>query len=412
MGNFIREYLQRGLIEVGNNDDRLVTLNEAAESLSKVFADDLPLMARFIRATLVPSVDVESPVLGNISHRIEESWATFVGNGPERKTPMLVAVGWQAVFTCANENPDHLALVWYASADSLARGTVDEFVLPIVDSVQAFGEIVEKRACQEWRCTIDKPTKQVRSIAVPEAKNVLSKALLTATTGVGADGAALENGNSNPIDSTSAWGAHFAKQASHAITMAINSQQKVAIQGVQESFSDLSNKFKVIRDEAVRSHQAQNARTELLWLAESAYSPRFGCCFGDFKGKEAVAALAVEIAEIASGAAPLSVEHFLAAQSRKFVTGGEVKIDSFVKELSKAELLPSLPESLITPLDAGSSLGLFEAAGELNRQSLKSTQVSERIGYPKTKAMPASDLARILFHEIKCAEFMGVKLWT
>ncbi|TWU55929.1 GTPase-associated system all-helical protein GASH [Rubripirellula reticaptiva] len=412
MENFIREYLRDGLIEVGDSEDHLKTLNESAESLSSVFANDLPALVRFIRATLVPSVDGESPALVNISEKVEVSWPTFVGVGPERKIPMLVAVGWQAVFEGINEDADILALVWYASVNAITRGEIDERVRPVVGHVQELGKRVEQRACDEWRSTIEKPRKYVSSIAVPEVKNTINKALLCATTGTGTDGNALENGNTNTMDNSGPWGQHFAKQASSAITAAISSQQSAVITSVEKVTGDLSKKFNVIREEAVRSHQAQNARTELLWLAESAYSPRFGCGYSELKGKEAAAALAVDIAEVAMGAAPLSVEHFLAVQTQKFVSGAEVKVETFVKELAKAEFFALLPESLTTPLDTTSPLGLFEAAGELQRQTLKAPQVSKRIGYAKATTMPVGELARIMFREIKCAEFMGAELWA
>ena len=409
--NFIREYLRQGLIDVGDNEERLETLRTTAGSLAADFTSDRALLVRFIRATFVPSVDPKSPSLATVSSMVEEGWETFVSLNPERKTPMLIAVGWQAVLDCVKEDTGLLPLVWYASANAIERGEIDECVRPAIGYVQSLGEEVESQACAAWRTHIDKPTKQVRAIALPEAKNTLGKGLLTATTTSGADNVTIENGNANPMDGTPAWGQHFAKYASHSITNAISSQQKAVVAAVQESFGDLAKKFNTIRDEAVRSHQAQNRRTELLWLAESQYSPKFGCGYADLKGNESAAALAFDVAEIASGLSPLSVEYFLAAQTEKFASASNVKLEAFVKELAKANILSLLPSQLTTPHDDANLLGLFEAAGEVNRKSLKAMQIPNRIGYPKTKTMTIKELARTLFREIKCLEFMGGELW-
>ena len=411
MEKFIKSYLRQGLIDVGDNEKRLQTLSDTAASLVTDFAGDRRLLVRFIRSTLVPSIDPESTVLQKISEMVEASWATFVTRSPELRTAMLIAVGWQAVLDLAESTPTHLPLIWYASANAIERGDIDETAKPVVAHVQPLGETLEKRACEQWRSCIDKPTKQVSPVAVPEAKNVLTKHLLAAVTSTDAGGTSIENGNSNPMDGTAAWGQHFAKNASQAITLAISAQQNSAIVAVQKSLDDLTKKFNVIRDEAIRSHQAQNRRTELLWLAESQYSPRFGRGYAEFNGKESVAALAFDIAEIASGISPVSVEHFLAAQSAKFASTSDFKVESFVKELAKGDVLPCLPDALKTPLDDVPQFGLLEAAGEISRNALPAAQIFKRLGFPKSKSMTVQELTRTLFREIKCLEFMGVKLW-
>ena len=323
MENFINDYLRQRLIDVGDNEGRLDSLQAAATSLVADFAANPDLLVRFVRTTLVPSVDADTSAMEGIAEKVEASWATFAGLTPERRVPMVIAVGWQAVLEFTQQDHRHLALVWYASANAIARGTIDDCVQPVIGYVQSLGAEVEAQARAEWRSHVDKVTKQVKSITVPEAKTHLSHGLLAASSGAAADGSTIENGNSHPIDATGAWAQLFSKKASQAILSAINKRQKAAIDAVQDSFSDLSKKFNTIRDEAIRSHRAQNRRTELLWLAESQYSPRFGCGYANLKGRESVAALAFDIAEIASGISPLSVEHFLAVQATNFSTSGE-----------------------------------------------------------------------------------------
>ena len=410
--DFIREYLKKGLIEVGDNDGRLDDLENAANSLATSFAEDRGQVVAFIRSTLVAEVDEDSPALVKLAESIEQSWKTFVSMSADRRIALLAMVGWRAIFIFAEGNAEHQALVWYSSVNAIKRDEVDRCVEPVIPRIENIGRAVEQHACRQWSSKIDKPTKQVRSIAAPEVTNSLKQPLLLATTTVNnAEGAMVEGSNTSTPEETQAWAQHFAATASNAIAIAIKKQQMGLVNAIQNAFNDLRDKFNVIRDEALRSHQAQNRRTELLWLAESKYSPRFACGYDQLDGKLPLVALAVDIAEIVCGPSPQSVEHFLGHQVQHFVNSKDVKIEAFVKELAKADVLDALPVSLTTPPTGVSRFALLEAAGEFRRGNLKATELGEKLGYEKSASMELADLARTLFREIKSQEFAGNDLW-
>ncbi|HBE67807.1 MAG TPA: hypothetical protein DDW52_06630 [Planctomycetaceae bacterium] len=412
MDSFIRDYLRDGLIDVGGNDERIALLEQAATDLAEVFTSDRRKTVAFIRSTLVAAVDEGSHVLAELNGTIEQGWQTFASISPDKRVALLVMVGWRAVFVFAEDNPDHQALVWYNSVNAINRGVLDPCVQPVVSRVEAFGQAIEEHACRMWSSKIEKPTKQIRTITAPEVKDGLERPLLLATTSVtNAEGKAEPGSNPNAIDASNAWATHFAKSASNAISGAIKNQQQGLVAAIQEAFNDLRDKFKVIRDEAVRSHQSQNRRTELLWLAESQYSPRFNRAYAELGGKFVVAALAVDIAEISDGISPQSVEHFLSNQVKSLLNLKDVKVEAFVKELAKSDLLDKLSTALITPPTDVPLLGILEAAGELRRSKIKATELGDRLGYGKNKSLSLADLARTLFREIKGCEFAGDNLW-
>jgi len=56
MSNFILTYLEKKLIHVGDNEERLSQLQNAGETLAARFSESPALLLQFLRTTLVENV--------------------------------------------------------------------------------------------------------------------------------------------------------------------------------------------------------------------------------------------------------------------------------------------------------------------------------------------------------------------
>ena len=155
MSNFILTYLEKKLIHVGDNEERLSQLQNAGKTLAARFSESPALLLQFLRTTLVEHVDPQSSVLTEIEALIRVDWATFVSFESDRQVPILVSVGWQAVMLVVDEDLEMSMVVWYGSVNLLQQGKVDPVSDPAIDFVKMQGEIVEKAACQLWKSRID-----------------------------------------------------------------------------------------------------------------------------------------------------------------------------------------------------------------------------------------------------------------
>jgi len=301
-------------------------------------------------------------------------------------------------------------VVWYGSVNLLQQGKIDPVSDPAIDFVKRQGEIVEKAACQLWESRIDVASKQVKTIEVPDAPKITG--LQKAASNIKADNTSpIEGGNPHDPSQVGPWAAHFASNAAAAINDSMKSYGDSIIAAVQESFNELNKKFGSLKKDFTRIQQAQSRRTELLWLAESQYSPRLQKSYSDLSTKESIIVLAYDVAEIARQNSPQSIEFFLSMIVEKIASTKPIKIETFVKELSKSENLKSLTDEIFRPVDGVERLGLLEFLGAIRVGEITITDFVARTGFEKSQSMTPGKLARWIYREIKCVESIRGDLW-
>ncbi|AMV35119.1 hypothetical protein VN12_23535 [Pirellula sp. SH-Sr6A] len=413
MENFIQQFLDAQLFNIADNEERLEKLLASAESLSDAFIENNSLLLQFLRASLVPNVDENSLVLSQIEAHIKKDWSTFLSAQRERPTAINLAVGWQAARRASEKDTELCALLWYGSANLLLDSKVDPLSNLVIDFVKSQGVELERRAVAEWSPYTAKTIKQVKAVAMVEVKNTLQIPLLKASAAVDpSTGSAVEGGNTHQPSTDGNWAAFFSKHASSGITNSIAQVTKAVLESVQSSIDDLSKKVTATSAELNRSHTAQSRRTELLWLSESLYSTRLKKGYRELTPNETIVSLTSDVAEIATGLSPQSVEYFLADKISRLLPSDEIKLESFVRELSGSAVRVALPTQLFIPIQGTKRIGLLEFAGALAAGQTDIKKFIECTGFPKSKSMSASALARWVFREIKCAECINKELWS
>lgn len=413
MANFIQEYLDARLFNIADSEERLTKLQASAESLCETFLANNGFLLTFLRASLVPKVDEDSDALAQIETHIKNDWPTFRSAQPYRPTAILLAVGWQAALKAVEKNPELCALIWYGSANLLAEPNVDLRAKPAIDFVQAQGAEMELRAIAQWTPHASKITKNVKSVTLGEVKNVLQPQLLKATSATDpSTSTAIDGGNNHQPSIDGNWALFFSKSASAAITNAMAQNATAIADAVQIAFEDLNEKVTLVSNELTRSHTAQSKRTELLWLSESLYSIRLKKGYRELTPNETIVALAADIAEIALGLSPQSVEFFLAENVQRLLPSSEIKLDNFVRDMVQSPIRNKYPAAIFEPIGGTLRIGLLELIGAISAAQCDIKQFTAKTGFAKSKGMSPSDLAKWIFREIKCTECLHRELWS
>jgi hypothetical protein len=411
LANFIQQYLDRGLFNIADSEERLLKLQASAETLASQFVERKEFLVQFLRATLSEKVDELSPALSNIEDHIKTDWPTFRSAQPARPIAIILAVGWQALHLAVIKNPDLSGVIWYGSVNLLNTKTIDPRLDLVIDFIKAQGEDLERRAMVEWNPSLNKVVKQVKSIAVPQIKMALQQSLIKASTSIDTAGAAIEGGNPHAAGD-GAWGAFFGKTTANAITTALTELSKGIVDTVQASFDDLSKKFTAVSTELNRSHLAQGRKTELLWLAESRYSPRLQKAYEKLSAQEATVVLAVDMAESVGRLSPQSVEYFLAETIEHIYPNQTIKLETLVRELSKSPVRDVLPANLFQPPENTSQLSLLEFIGAVAASKADLKEFQERTGLQKNTSKSLGELSRLLYREIKLVEWVHEDIWS
>ena len=383
-------------------------------SLCEEFLSNKTYLIQFLRASLVPKVDEQSVALSNIESHIKKDWPTFRSAQPDKPTSILLAVGWQAVQMAVEKSPDLCALIWYGSANLLLdESTIDPLAKLVIDFVQSQGSEMERRAIEEWNAYSAKVAKQVKSVALIEVKNGLQQPLFKASSATDpTNSTAIDGGNPHQLSNDGNWGLFFAKSASAAITNVLATVAKAILESVQASFDDLNKKVSLVSSELTRSHAAQSKRTELLWLSESLYSIRLGKGYRDLNSTDTIVALAADMAEIATGLSPQSVEYFLSENVERLLPNTEIRMEIFVREVAQSSLRTQYPIAIFEPIEGTTRIGVLEMAGSVAAGKGDLKQIPVKTGFAKSRMMLASNLAKWIYREIKCAECLNKELWS
>jgi len=412
MSEFIFGYLEKGLIDVEGNDERLTQLQTSSQKLSDRFVELPAELLVFLREALVEKGTGESPRLDGFIEVVRETWPTFVAVESGKQIPILIAVGWEAVKLAVAVKPELARLVWYGTINIVSSFGVAKVSEPAVPFIQQQGVAVETEAVELWSPFASVANKKVRTVEAPATPVDMTLGLQKAASRVAADNAtALEGGNPNAVAQLGPWAGHFAEQSASTIDEAMKAYGDAIVESVQVPFSDLKNKYDALKRDLVKAHQSQSRRTELLWLAESKYSPRIGLGYNDISPREAILMLAYDIAEIAKGSSPKSVEYFLAQVAGTVVKGKGVKVEAFVKEIAKSTSLSKLSPRLFEEVKSD-YMGILEFVGRLKSQEVTLADLENRTGFAKTTNLSSGELARLIFREIKCCECLRGDLWN
>ena len=380
-------FLNKGLIDVGGDDDKLGHLRQTAADLTGILEERPAKASPFALVAFDPDVPTTDPTIAEAGEALRKRWETYVNTFAKTPVAVFRAILLDAV-TKACEKNDTVAAAFVASARNVLPfmevGEEREIWIDIVGDIE---RKVEERAEREWATPA--------SISVPEVKfeaasvdiRIASKKTSASNLKSKFEEAAGPHSN-NPADGTQRntegnqympqsnpyeWVHEFGRLMAEAVGGAINR----AIGGLSVEGADLpgltQEMTRVMSEQVSTTLQAVSSattgiqrRTNLLWWKEALFSPSVRKSYRELSTFDAAMLMAFDMHRHIPTFSPPSVSAFLKETVIALPTMDQderVAIRELVEKARNSSILEELRTEagklVVAPVGRSSVLGLI-----------------------------------------------------
>lgn len=422
-------FLNKRLIDVGGDDDKLERLRQTAADLSSILEKTPAKTSPFALVAFDPDVPAADPTIAEVADVLRKRWETYVNTFADTPVTVFRAMLLEALIR-SSKGSDTVAVAFVASARNVLPfmevGGEQEIWAEIVSAVE---RKVETRAEAEWatpasiavpEVTFDSPLAAEVSISSKKInRNSLSQRLQAAAgpqTNVPEQGHVDTGGNPHwPHGNPPEWVYEFGTQTAEAVGEAINqaiaslSVEGVDLPGIAAEMTKVMSGHLTTTLQAVSGATAGlQRRTNLLWWKEALFSPSARISYRDISPSHAAAQMGFDMHQQIPTFSPASVAAFLREAVISLPTiDREEKTP--IRELAQkacdsdvlAELRTEAGKLVAAPTGRSSILGLI---GHPNAMA----QIDERgfrdlVGVSPDTALTLPDWSVWIFRELQAA---------
>lgn len=283
MQNFLQQFLNAGMLQVGDDDSRFNTLRSAAQDVAKELGRERSKLVPYTLAALDVNLSPQEPLIQSVEAAIKKHWNTFRNKFPEPPVQLVRAVILEALDIEAGKQPTSAAIISLTATSYwpfTELGTEENLLLPWLRRLQTDVEAV---AAEMW--TSSSPAKVSKlSMEVTVPKLTWSKSDVKALQAhlLSASGPNGENPNAYAYNQQSQWSTHFATEASQGIATVVDASQKelanqtaTAIATFSEQLNEQLTAFlkqlESVQSEVTQGSVVQERKIALLWWKESLF---------------------------------------------------------------------------------------------------------------------------------------------
>lgn len=279
---FFQKFLETGLFDIGDQDERLEHLEKSISDLQKILEKDLSKIPKYTLVALDPNISDKEPVLKEVEDVVTEYWKTLRIKHKEMPRQILRGVILNALYELGKSDVKIARIIYLTGSNYYPYAKLGRDKEIIENLLSELAELAEEDAIKEWSFIEEEPSLKLTALKLKEFKlgsvnldKTKLKAEMLKSVQKVASGHGTQHGGE------SAWGEHFANTSSNGIAAAF----QIAINQFNESLSPDSietpiNKFfsafkKSLDDNLKASFSSMVAverRSKLLWWKETLYS--------------------------------------------------------------------------------------------------------------------------------------------
>lgn len=384
--DLIGELLHRRLLtEIGDGEERLRMVREAALALTKRFKGDLRAMVpHAIVAAVAEDCDAETEPLVQAYDELAVQWETVRNAFDGSPLSLLRAITLAAVATAAEEDSNVLAAGWYSLRTALEELPTGSWAEPLGDLAKIWDDAVWEDVKASWS-----PVSASSKVTMPSVPKIDSDRIVVATAATAREEAAdfVASASAQTFTSTM-----LSNYETHVEAL-VSTSELAAAEALRQSNEDLrtfaGELGKRLRDVLAAQENAIEStrlRGELLWWQRTAFSPTRRVGYSDLEPAEVPVVAAYDLHLLMPEVAPLAAEHLLFGVVAKTCGNAKVSIDDL------SEVAGSLPAgSGHTP-----TLVLDAAQSDANTQMLA-----------RSKDMKSGRAAVLLFRDLQARRLSG-----
>lgn len=281
--NFLKSFLETGLFDIGDSDDRLTWLEQSIDDLQNKFEKDHSLLPRYSLVSLDPNISDKEPVLIETEEIVTNYWKALRGKYPEMPRNILRGVILNALNNVGTDNPIAARIIYLTMLTFFPYAKLNTEKALIEKMINDLGEAAENNAIEEWSFTENEPSLKLSTLKINNLKFGKSKIsaeklqpkLQVAIENESGGHTAQNHGGNSP------WGVHFATEASESIASAFNEAidslgKSLSPSSIEEPINKFFTNFKKSLDSNLKtsfsSLTAVERRSKLLWWKETLYS--------------------------------------------------------------------------------------------------------------------------------------------
>lgn len=411
----VQRFLDAGLFDIGDEDDRLKIFHKAADDLA---AEIIAHPERTVSTALVaidPNVPDDDPVLEEAEAAVKKHWLAFRNKYSERPKGLLRPVLLEALEKAAAGSPPIVAAIWYAGANLFPHLESQKEHTIVRDTLEKMGNIAEQNAETVWapgeiHVDLSFPKLILKFGEIPKGKIDRKSLELAMSDAAGPHNQNNEHGedpNQTWPNSNHAWSYQFAPRATVAVANAvekalvpltgqaavISEQMEPALKKFGKDFSNAISEWVVGAVGGVRQ------RSALIWWKETLYSPALRSSYRGLSAAEVIVGMAHDLHLIAPAPTPQSVEYFLRETLRDvFPHNPEVSISELLEVANQSKALTKVLTA-VAPTGSPRRVSLLSALSLMRHTALQVDALPAWLGVRGDLKLPATELAVWLFRD-------------
>jgi len=406
----LQPLLQAGLLDIGDSDERLASIEKAIYDLTEMLQKETKLLPNYTLVALDPHIHPDDPVIIKVEQIISTHWKALRAKFTERPITIIRAVIIHALHNAGKESERNARIIYLTGTNFYPYAKLSREKDIIESLLREFGELSEENATEEWKLAEEAPTLKLGVLKIPPLKfeevkvdGANLKAKLKQAAGRTPEG-------QDPYSHPEQWSTHFSNHASEGIGEILKTYSGALSDAASTSTIDTAinkffTEFKKGLDQILKSSftttQSVEKRTKLLWWKETLYSPSLRKSYRDLPPAIQPFMMGYDLYQLLPAIAPEAVDYLLKDTLTLVDDKADEKItfsaflNEFVKKENIAEVQPFSDE--ISVGDARISFTHFLellAKGEVEGVTLKA-----RTGIDESAEVTRSQIAVMVLHD-------------
>jgi hypothetical protein len=398
MSDILQEYLNLGLLDIGEDDSRLESLRLTARDLAQAFRTNPRLGVYHTLVVFAPDVAPDDASFLDVAQRLEIHWKTYRNRFKDVPRQLFKAVSLEAVRSAIDSNENLKFAVAYAVRTVFRPGAAIREQKLLAEFAAMLDAQLEEAARNRWEVQASTKKSEITAAAAPKVTKIDRdplEASILAACGPNGPAGAIQGANPHWPPAGQSWSTEFAPRLSETVASAIE-QALLRVAGeIGKQNKGLVDLLGDMAPPAV-AHQIQ-----LLWWRKTLYSTKLGQSYRQLKPSAAMAiTMAIDMQSLLAGVSPLSAEYLL----REAVE--EVESNDLVTPQVLADVATGIAKCVLEPMPITTEKrkGLQTLAERLIQKARGDEAMSLGDYFPLQTEKPA-DLARRLLQELQSLHF-------
>ncbi|HWI43654.1 MAG TPA: GTPase-associated system all-helical protein GASH [Nocardioides sp.] len=386
--DLIGELLHASLLtEIGDQEDRVTRVREAAAELATTLSRDaLACVPGAIIAAVDEASLVSSTTMQLADQALTAKWETFHNAFPDVPAEILRATLLAAVAQAAASDPRITTAGWYVLRSATERLGTARWTAVLDGLTAEWNETASATIDDTWS-----PPAAIATVRMPSIAKFEDKRIPLTNSTARKEAARIEEAGGNYSTFATELQAIYTKHVDTLVGAAevlAGTAQQRSIDALRSFANELGSRLRetLAAQEAVV--ESIRLRSDLLWWYETQFSPTMQLPYEKLQPPELPIVAALDLHRLMPEVAPLAAEHLLAVVVSTLTPGQELTLEDLASA-SAAERLPAAdtipPGTVLAALRVGEATPLWA---------------------PQAKVAPAT-AAVLLFRDLQVRRLLG-----